>query len=104
MSNCAGDGRYILRRAAGQCWLLDVGQSGDKYREPLVINETGSRIIELLAEGCSPKQVASRLAAEYDDGEEGLAVEIMSDVEQFLALLEHSGIDWRHMTLVGDAT
>lgn len=82
-------GRYQLRRAAGNFWLLDMEQSGRKGLNPLPLNESGALIWQRLQEGDDPGQAAQLLAQEY-----GLEPdEAAEDVRQFIYQLKRQGIE-----------
>lgn len=80
--------RYQLRQAAGSYWLLDMEQEGKHYRKPVVLNESGAKIWELLQEGQTIDQIADYLKNRYDIG----ADEAKQDVRQFTEVLKREGI------------
>lgn len=80
--------RYQMRKAAGGYWLLDMGQTGLVYKNPISLNETGAAIWELLEDGKSPEQIAESFAEEYGIAKE----EALADVRQFMEQLEQQGI------------
>lgn len=80
--------RYMLRKAAGSYWLLDMEQDGKQYKEPLELNESGAKIWELAYEGKSESAIAEYITEQY-----GIELaEAKEDVRQFLAGLEVVGI------------
>lgn len=81
-------GRYQIRKAAGQYWLLDMNQSGVKRLEYVLLNESGAYIWELYDRLQSETDVAEELHKEF-----GISVEeALADVRQFLKQLVEQGI------------
>ena len=76
----AGTERYVLRRAAGACWLVDVLQDGESYRPPVQLNDTGAFLWEGLCRGTPEEELARQLAGEGDVPPE----EALADVRGFL--------------------
>ena len=81
-------GNYQLREAAGAYWLIDMAQSGEDFRMPLQLNETGAILFSGLCEGLDEKALAQKLAAEYGIAKE----ELIGDVRAFFAQLSANGI------------
>lgn len=86
--------RYMLRKAAGRYWLLDMEQPGFPYRPPVVINEGGAYIWQSLAEGLSVTCIAEKLAMEYNIPEE----EAQQDIIQSINQLVEQGISCKGFT------
>lgn len=80
--------RYQIRQAAGMYWLLDMEQPGIPYRQPVLLNETGTAFWKLLVQGKPEDEVASVIASEYGVSRE----EIRQDVEHFLQKLRSQGV------------
>lgn len=80
--------KYMLRKAAGSYWLLDMEQDGKQYKEPIELNESGAIIWDLVCKGREELAVAEYIAEQYGIG----LAEAKEDVRQFLAGLEAAGI------------
>ena len=80
--------RYMLRKAAGSYWLLDMEQDGKLYKEPIELNESGAKIWELASEGMDIPGIAEYLRGQYGIGLE----EAREDARQFFAGLRTVGI------------
>lgn len=76
--------RYVLRKAAGVSWLLDLKQGKEQYHEPLPMNEMGALIWKLKSEGKDEKDIVMELAKRYEE-EVGV---ISLDVKQFCEKLD----------------
>ena len=80
--------KYQLREAAGCFWLLDMEQDGRSFKKPVMLNQSGAAIWELLRGGKEPKQIAEYLKKTYDiSGDEA-----EEDVRLFLEALKKEGI------------
>lgn len=55
----------VLRKAAGEFWLIDTSQKTIEYRKPLQINEVGAQIYTLYAKGKSSDDIVNSLSSEY---------------------------------------
>lgn len=75
---------FVLREAAGCCWLVDTGQAGRPYRPPLRLNAAGGEIWRALAAGRTPEEIAADLAAAGSVSRE----DALRDVTGFAALIE----------------
>lgn len=82
------DAEYQMRKAAGGYWLLDMGQTGLAYKNPVPLNETGAEIWELTEAGKTPEQIAEKFAKDYGIAKE----EALADVRQFFEQLKQQGI------------
>ena len=60
------NGRFRLRKAAGLNWLLDMDQEIGKYKKPLIFNDTGAEIFELMEQGKNNLQIAEILMDRYN--------------------------------------
>ena len=88
MNRMLGD--YQLRKAAGFYWLIDMKQSGEAYRQPLRLNETGALLLSGRYEGKTAKELACELSERYE-----LPVEEMKkDVDAFFVQLAANGISF----------
>lgn len=77
-------GRYQVRKAAGQYWLLDMEQTGVDRLKYVMLNESGAYIWELYERLQSEEGVAEELHREF-----GISVEeALADVRQFLKQIE----------------
>lgn len=81
-------GRYSLRYAAGQYWLLDLEQKGIPYKPPVSLNDVGAQMWSMLQEGISTEQMAEVLCKEYDIDKK----EIHEDILLFQEQLKKQGI------------
>ena len=79
----AGTERFVLRRAAGACWLVDVVQEGAAYRAPIRLNGTGGLLWEGFCRGASEEEMAQALAGEGEVSPE----EALEDVRTFFGEL-----------------
>lgn len=70
----------VLRKVAGEYWLIDISQKTIKYKKPLQINEVGAQIYTLYAKGKSCDDIVDLLSNDYKV--EKLALE--NDVKAFL--------------------
>lgn len=81
-------GRYQLRCAAGQYWLIDMEQTGPAYLPPVGMNESGAIIVERFLETGDMEQCALKLQEEF-----GIDLqEAREDAEMFLQQLRTKGI------------
>ncbi|MCD7836246.1 MAG: PqqD family protein [Lachnospiraceae bacterium] len=84
---------YILRKAAGLYWLIDIGQAGMPYKKPLPMNEAGARIFALMQKGIEHERIADFICSEYDaDKETALA-----DIKEFELQLKSAGINMQKL-------
>ena len=81
---------YTIRHAAGKIFLLDTDISDGVYHKPIVINETGERIISLIKDGNDKSEVAAILSEKFGISQE----EMLSDVEFFISSIEDSIEVW----------
>lgn len=82
--NKAGS-EYILRRAAGLYWLIDIGQAGVPYKKPLPMNEVGARIFVLGQKGLDREEIADSISSEYNVGRETVLEDIKAFEKQLKA-------------------
>ncbi len=87
--NLVDSGRYQLRKAAGLYWLIDCKQSGVPYKRPVVMNETGAWIWNLILQGKNMKEIGQAVSRKY---EEELQT-AQEDTEQFVKQLRAQGVD-----------
>ena len=78
--------RFVLRKAAGLYWLLDLQQSGEHYIPPLAMNEMGAEIYKMRQLGDDTEEIVRILCEKYDAGEKT----IRKDVTSFLKKLEET--------------
>ncbi len=71
--------RYHLRYAGGIYWLLDCGQEGVPYKEPVPMNEVGADIWKLMEQGKTETEIIKCISDEYRVDRET----VKQDVEQF---------------------
>lgn len=79
---------YQLRNAAGVYWLLDMEQSGYPYKPPMILNEVGADIWNMIGNGKSKEQIVDSLSREYQVERSIIA----KDVQAFWDKLEENGI------------
>ena len=77
---------YVVRKAAGDWWLVDVAQEGEPYRKPRRINHTAAEIIRMMQEGKTTEEIAGYLHERYGAPPE----EAASDVK---ALKQQLGVE-----------
>ena len=65
----------IIRKAGGVWWIIRRHQDRE-YHAPVTVNETAARIMELLQEGKSSREIAELLA----EGDETLIDGILQDI------------------------
>lgn len=82
------DTRYIVRKAAGAYWLLDISQTGMPYIRPLEMNESGAYILKKYWQGFEEKDIVRLMSEEYDVD----ASEVEEDVKEFLKKLKQFGV------------
>lgn len=80
--------RYQLRKAAGSYWLLDMEQEGKRCSKPVVLNESGAKIWELLQKEQTLDQIAEYLQNRYQIKTD----EAKQDIRQFIEVLKGEGI------------
>lgn len=80
--------RYQLRHAAGSYWILDMWQEGLYYRKPLLVNEVGACIWEMMEQQKTDEEIVAALCRKYKASEE----EVQEDVAQFRDILHKCGI------------
>lgn len=73
------ESEYILRRAAGLYWLIDIGQAGVPYKKPLPMNEVGARIFMLREKGMNREEIADSISSEYNVDHET----VLGDIKEF---------------------
>lgn len=82
-------GRYQIREAAGQFWLIDMEQSAAAYFPPVGMNESGAVILRSFLETGDVKQCAVKLREEY-----GIDLqEAENDAKEFLEQIRARGIE-----------
>ena len=82
--------RYVIRKAAGLYWLIDTCQEENPCRMPLSMNEAGADICRRLLRGMDEEETADELSALY----EADRAEIMSDIKEFVRLLDEYGVEY----------
>lgn len=82
--------RFILRRVAGKNWLLDVGQPGFPYKQPLGINETGADICERLLQGMSDEEIIEDLAGEYEVDRSQIEADLRPFIRQLRDMVDEA--------------
>ena len=75
--------RYCLRHAGGIYWLLDCGQEGLPYKEPIPLNEVGADIWRLLELGRTEEEVIEGICSAYGVDRDTVS----KDVRQFMRQL-----------------
>lgn len=83
-----GNKNIYIRKAGGSYWIVRTGDDILEYQNPIMLNETGAKIYELLEDGYSEGDVASYMVREYDISYE----EALSDAESFINMLIDSGL------------
>ena len=73
----------LVRRVGEESVLVHMGRN-----EIFALNPTGTRLWELLSEGCSRSEAVDRLSTEFDASEET----IDHEADRFLALLQREGL------------
>ncbi len=71
---------YVVRKAAGRYWLIDVAQNGHPYHAPLVLNESGAKMADLFLKGMDEGEMTARLS---EDGGVDQTV-VRGDVRDFV--------------------
>lgn len=79
---------FVLRRAAGNIYLLDVTKKEMTERPPLRLNETGVVVFEGLAKGLSKEQISEELAVKFNVS----FSEIYKDTDDFCNALKAYGV------------
>ncbi len=80
---------YTIRYAAGMYWLLDISQPGVPYKKPLIMNEVGAKIWEMLLKNYSVETICHNFVTEYEIEKDI----IEEDVLQFLDQLKAYGVE-----------
>ena len=80
-------GRYCLRYAAGQYWLVDIKQNGIPYRVPLMINGVGAKIWHMMESGMEIEQMSEAMCRTYGISKE----EAQGDIIMFQEELKKQG-------------
>lgn len=87
--NCQSGRRYQLRHAAGLYWLIDMGQSGVPYINPVPLNEGGAQIWRLIESGTPMEDICKQLSSMY----EVPFVQAQRDVNDFIVQLRSRHVD-----------
>lgn len=77
-----------IRKAGGSYWIVKTGDDILEYQNPIMLNETGAKMYELLKGGYSKEDVANDMVREYNISYE----EALSDTESFINMLVNSGL------------
>ena len=80
------NGHYVVRRAAGSFFAVNVLQKSGQYERPVMISESGAHILEMLGRGMTANEIAKQLKARSTVSEE----EILADIDSFIKGLEGS--------------
>ncbi len=81
-------GRYQIREAAGQFWLIDMEQPAAAYFPPVGMNESGAIILKTFLETGDEKKCAVKLQEEFGIGLQ----EAETDAREFLEQLRARGV------------
>lgn len=73
---------YVVRKAAGDWWLVDVAQTGEPYRKPRRINHTAAEIIRMLQGGKTEEETVRYLHERYGAPLEEAASDVEALVQQ----------------------
>ena len=82
------DNNTYIRKAAGSYWIVRTGDTILEYQNPIILNETGAKMYELLEKGYSKEDVANHMVKKYDISYE----EALNDTESFVNMLVNSGL------------
>lgn len=77
-----------IRKAGSSYWIVRTGDDILEYQNPIMLNETGAKMYELLEKGYSKEDIANDMVKEYDISYE----EALSDTESFINMLINSGL------------
>lgn len=86
-----GKSGYQVRFAAGQYWILDMGQEGVPYRKPLAVNGIGARIWEMMERGMDRDGIADCLCEEYQAGRQT----VLEDIDRFRGQVKAAGFSFQ---------
>ena len=81
---------YILRKAAGENYLLDISQRGKPYIKPLILNDSAAAIVAKLMSGHSVDEVAYMIAG---DDKTVQQKQVCADIEALLSSIYGGGTD-----------
>ena len=73
--------RFILRKAAGLYWLVDLEQKGSTYHETMKLNEKGALIWRLMNEGKSYEEIAMILSENFGEGRQRTYLSVLRMAE-----------------------
>ena len=80
-------GNYQIKYAAGRYWISKPHQTGTEYRRPFVVNESGARIFQMLADGLTEEAVVREISQEFQLAEDVVKPDIadfMRHIQQYL--------------------
>ena len=73
--------RFILRKAAGLYWLVDLEQKGSTYHETMKLDEKGALIWNLMNEGKSYEEITELLFKESGEGRQRIYLSVLRFAE-----------------------
>ncbi len=79
---------FVKREIAGETFLVPVGEAAKKYSGLIILNELGSFLWDLIAEGKDEAELLSAILGEYEISRE----EAQADMKEFLDRLAEMGI------------
>ena len=74
---------YMLRKAAGDWWLVNTAQDGEHYQKPQRVNHSAAEIIERIMDGESVEEIAAEVSGRYAVPEET----VMRDISELMKQL-----------------
>lgn len=75
--------RYVVRKAAGANWLIDMHQIDGEYKNPVYINDSAAFIIAHIKSGSSRVDTAQLISDAYGADKE----KVLADIDELLASL-----------------
>lgn len=79
---------YMMRKVAGNCVVVPMGDEVTNFNGMINLNETGEVIFENLQKGCTKEELVEAMLKEFDAPREV----IERDVDMFIEKLEKVGI------------
>lgn len=79
---------FVKRKIFDEYYLVPIGEAANRFQGIIAINDVSSFIFDCLPDCGSAEEIASKLVEIYDTDAET----VISDVEEFLAILREQGI------------
>ena len=72
----------MLRKAAGDWWLVNTAQDGEHYQKPQRVNHSAAEIIQLIMEEKNVEEIAAEVGGRYGVSAETVTQDIQDLMNQ----------------------